>query len=143
MYQGQAEIKEGPSWLKTTIPLHSSVYGYSTFEESVVGSGLIQNDGSIDIGVRHIITGPVTNPSFTLDANSYSWNGEILEGYTLTIDHEMKSVWLTDPNGVKTNQLAKFNGKFMKIPPQTSVVITVPTSIGNKLCTNWRNNLIW
>lgn len=142
-YSGEIEFKEANSWIRCKIPLLASVYGYSQFEETVVGSGNVKNDGSVDIGVRHIIHGPYTNPSFVMGAESYSWTGYIPQGSYLTIDHDMKSVWMTDDTGKRTNQLAKFSGNFQKIPPETSVVVTANSSLNQLLVTQWKNKLLW
>ncbi len=142
-YQGQMKLTDGPSWVRADIPLRASVYGYDLFENTVVGSGLIRNRGSISSGVRHIIRGECTNPSFSFGGERYSWTGTIKDGWTLTIDHEMKSVWLTDKNGVQTNQLKNFSGKFQKVPAQGSLVLSASGETEKKIRTSWRDNLIW
>lgn len=140
-FEGTADIKEGPSYVKATIPIRCAAYGYDMFEGSVVGSGLIVNEGVIPVGVTHKIQGRITNPSFTMGGQQYVWYGTVQTGEVLTIDHEMYSVWITDVNGKQHNVLANFSGKFQKIPAGSSVAITVPSNV--HIESTWKNPRIW
>ena len=65
-YDGQANITEGPSYVKATIPFRASPYGYETFEHELEGRGLIDNYGVADMGTVHKIKGPIQTPTFVL-----------------------------------------------------------------------------
>lgn len=142
-YTGQAEITEAPTWIKAKIPLLASVYGYNLFPHDVVGSGLIYNLGAVHVGPTHEISGPTSSFSFTFGAHTYKYSNSIPANSKLIIDHEMKSVWIVDVNGTKSNAMKHFSGAFQKVPPQKSVVITVPDNIKDKFHTLWKDPVIW
>lgn len=142
-YDGQAIVKEGPSYVKATIPFRTPPYGYDMFDNEVVGNGLISNSGVIATGVKHTIIGPVTNPSFTLGERSYSWSGTVPSGSKLIIDHGMMTCYIENQNGVKTNALSKLSGTFYKIPANTSVVFYANPNYASQITTTWKNKVIW
>lgn len=142
-YQGEAKITEGPSFLRAEIPLWASVYGRKLFSHDVVGSGLLKNDGSIPVGPRIYVIGPCNPFSFVIGGETYSYSSSVPNNSKLFIDFEMKSVWIEDINGVKTNALKCFSGKFQKIPAQGSLVITVPPVIETQLHSQWSDPVIW
>lgn len=143
-YQGQAEILEGPSFIKLVAPLHTPPYGYELFENDLNGSGLIDNGrGDAPLRPKHIITGPITNPSFSLGSINYSWNGTVPSGYKLVIDHEMMTCYLEDNIGSKSNALANLNGNFQEIPAQKSAVLVANTSTESHIFTEWRCRVLW
>lgn len=142
-YDGQAVIDEGPSYVKATIPFRTSPYGYKAFEGELYGSGLVYNDGDASIGVRHIISGPISIPTFKLGDIDYRWGGSISSGCSLVIDHQMMTCYLQDPFGGKTNALAWLTGSFQKIPAHTSVVLTATGNLNNHIYTTWRDKVLW
>lgn len=143
-YTGQAEITEGPSFVKMQANLLATPYGTRSFESEILGSGLVDNgEGDTPLGPVVEITGYVSNPSFTLGEYSYSWNGIVQSGYKLVIDFNMLTCYLVDPNTKKTNAMNKFNGTFHKIERGYSEVMQVPTNIANKVNTRWKTRVLW
>lgn len=142
-YDGLANIEDGPSFVKATIPFRTTPYGYSLFDQETTGTGLVFNDGDVPVGVKHTIKGPFNNPAFTLNNIQYKWNGDIPNGYSLVIDHGLMTCYLIDGNGNKSNALANLTGKFQKVPARSSVVITAENGLGNQLITSWKNRLLW
>ena len=142
-YSGAADISEGPSFVRATIPLETSPYGYPLFDNETYGSGLIKNGGCADVGCVHKISSGAVNPSFTLGEIKYTWNGTVSSGYTLVINHEDYSCYLEDANGNKTNALTKLTGEFQKIPKESSVALTAHGNTGNYLLTTIKERYIW
>lgn len=142
-YEGKADITEGPSFVKSSIPLRVGAYGYDTFEQEVIGSGLILNNGDAPLGVRHTIDGPITNPTFQMGEITYKYVGTIQTGYSLIIDQNLLTCYLKNPNGIKKNAMSNFSGKFQKIPARTSVALNAGVGLETKLKTEWRNRVLW
>lgn len=146
-YEGQANIVDGPSYVKATIPLKTTPYGYDSFEETIVGEGSIFNYGDAPLCVKHTISGPLNQPRFRLGENTYTVNLQIAYNETLVIDHAMMSCYLIDSSGVKHNAMKHFTGKFMKIPVNTgevlSIVGDVTETTKSKYVTTWTNKYLW
>lgn len=142
-YDGQAVITEGPSYVKATIPFRTGPYGYKTFEVELYGSGLVYNEGDAPIGVKHTISGPISNPSFILGDIEYSWAGDVPENYTLVIDQQMMTCYLQDEFGTKKNAMASLSGTFQKIPAHNSVALTAIGNLESKIYTTWRDKVLW
>lgn len=142
-YSGQANIVDGPSYVKATIPLHTPPYGYDMFPYELMGNGLIWNNGDTYLYPVHRIKGPVSNPGFKLGDQHLIWSGTISSGSTLVIDHGNKTVYLEDAFGKKKNAMTGFSGKFQSIPVDGSIVLTADSNTVNRITTEWRNNLLW
>lgn len=143
-YEGLADIQEGPSYVKATIPFRATPYGHDLFDGDLDGSGLIDNTiGAAPLGVVVYIKGPVTDPSFTIDGKEFKWTGSISKSQTLVIDNNLMSVYIIEPNGKKTNALKDFTGTFYRVPKQTSVVMTVPDEIKKNVRTKWNVKRLW
>lgn len=142
-YDGQANITEGPSYVKATIPFRAQPYGYESFENELQGIGLIDNYGVAPLGVVFNISGPISNPSFTLETYSYSWNGTVPSGKTLVIDQNMLTCYLVDDFGNKENAMKNFNGKFYKIPAGQSAVLNADDETAAKMITQWKIKVLW
>lgn len=142
-YSGAAEVTEGPSFVKATIPLESSPYGYPLFEQEVYGTGLIVNDGDADSGCVHKIYAGAVNPSFRLGTITYTWSGTVPENTTLVIDHNNYTCYLESVKGTKTNAIDKLTGDFQTIPKGTSIAITAFGNTGNYLVTNFKEKILW
>lgn len=143
-YEGQAEIVSGPSYVKGTIPLHVTPYGYEMFERELYGSGLVDNSaGDTFMRPVHTISGPVTNPAFKLGIVEYVWNGSIPEGTSLVIDHDKMTCYTIDNLGQKINALAKLTGDFQSIKAAGSVVLVADENTENHILTTWRVPVLW
>ncbi len=142
-YEGQAVITDGPSFVKATIPLRTPPYGYEIFQNDLIGSGLILNSGDAPLGVQNNIKGPVSNPSFRMNETIYTYNGEVPEGKTLVIDHDLMTCYLVDGFGRKENVLANLTGEFQRIPKHSAVTLSVIGSYSRQIMTSWRNKILW
>lgn len=142
-YSGQADIVEGPSYIKATIPLHTPPYGYDMFPYELIGNGLIWNNGDTFLYPVHRISGPVSNPGFKLGEVDYRWSGYVSSGSTLVVDHGNKTVYIEDDFGKKKNAMTGFSGKFQSIPVDGSMVLTADANTVNHIKTEWRNNLLY
>lgn len=143
-YDGSANISEGPSYVKASIPLRATPYAYDMFDNELEGKGLIYNDGDTSLGVKNIITGPISNPSFTIGATAYQYNGEVSEGQEFVIDHSMMTCYTQDKSGKKLqNGLADLTGEFIRIPAKTGVVLDAPDETAAHLRTVWKAKVLW
>lgn len=142
-YDGQANITEGPSYVKATIPFRASPYGYETFEHELEGRGLIDNYGVADMGTVHKIKGPIQNPTFVLGDKTFIWNGSVPEDKTLVINNGMLTCYLVDAMGNKTNARADLEGDFYKIPAGQSVVLNADDNTAENMVTTWAIRLLW
>lgn len=142
-YDGQANITEGPSYVKATIPFRAQPYGYESFENELIGTGLIDNYGVAPLGAVHNISGPITNPSFSVGTYEYSWSGTVPIGKTLVIDQNMLTCYLVDSFGNKENAMKNFNGKFYKIPAGQSAVLNADEETASNMITQWRIKVLW
>lgn len=142
-YDGQANITEGPSYVKATIPFRAQPYGYESFESELRGTGLIDNYGVAPLGAVHNISGPITNPSFSVGTYEYSWIGTVPSGKTLVVDQNMLTCYIVDSFGRKENAMKNFSGKFYKIPAGQSAVINANSSTASKMITQWRIKVLW
>lgn len=143
-YEGQAEIVDGPSYVKATIPLTSGPYGYDMFDNELFGPGLVINNGDAPLKVKHTITGAINNPRFSLGTINYIYNGNLGTQDTLVIDHELMTCYLINNlDGKKTNVLNNLQGEFQAIPIGESVVLNATAPTSNQITTTWTNKLIW
>lgn len=142
-YSGSAEVSEGPSFVRATIPLEASPYGYPLFDQEVFGTGLLVNDGVKDVGcVNKILSGAV-NPSFQMGSITYKFNGTVPADTTLYIDHEAYTCYLETVTGTRTNVYDKLEGDFQKIPKESTVAITAFGDTGNYLVTTLKECYLW
>ena len=142
-YDGELNIEEAPSFIRATIPLNASAYGYNRFEKQVNGSGLIQNAGVARVGVINRIAGECENPSFAMGDVDISWTGTIPAGSYLFIDHGKEVCYLQDSFGNKTNARQYLNGEFVKIPVGGTIIITANDCTEAHLVTTWYDKFLW
>ena len=142
-YSGSADITEGPSFVKATIPLESGPYGYPLFEKEVLGTGLLVNDGDADSGCIHKISSGAVNPSFQMGMITYKWSGTVPADTTLYIDHNNYTCYLETVEGTRTNVIDKLTGEFQTIPKASSVAITAFGNTGDYLTTTLKEKILW
>lgn len=142
-YSGSAQITEGPSFVKATIPFEAAPYGYPLFDQTVYGSGLLVNDGDADSGCVHKISAGAVNPSFQLGTITYKWSGTVPNNTTLYIDHNNYSCYLETVAGSRENVIDKLTGEFQTIPKNTSIAITAFGNTGDYLSTNLKEKILW
>lgn len=142
-YSGAAEITEGPSYIKATIPFEASPYGYPLFDKEVAGSGLIVNNGIKDTGCVHTIFSGAVNPSFQLGTITYTWNGTVPPDTKLVIDHNNYTCYLETVEGTRTNVIDKLTGEFQTIPKESSVVLTALGNTAQYIVTSIHEKILW
>lgn len=142
-YSGSADITEGPSFVKATIPFESGPYGYPLFEKEVLGTGLLVNDGDADSGCVHKISSGAVNPSFQMGTITYKWSGTVPANTTLYIDHNNYTCYLETVEGTRTNVIDKLTGEFQTIPKASSVAITAFGNTGDYLTTTLKEKILW
>lgn len=143
-YEGQADIQSGPSYVKGTIPLQVTPYGYSMFPYELYGSGLVDNaNGDTSMRPKHTISGPITNPSFKLGTITYTWNGTVPEETSLIINHDKYTCYTLDNFGKKKNVLAQLTGDFQAIGAGKSVVLVADENTEGHILTEWVTPVLW
>lgn len=142
-YSGAAEISEGPSFVKISVPFEATPYGHPLFDQEVFGSGLLINNGLIETGCINKISSGCVNPSFQMGTIHYSWAGTVPENNTLVIDHESYMCYLETPYGEKINAITQLTGDFQKIPKESSVAITASEHTEAFLFTTIRERILW
>jgi len=142
-YDGELGVEEGPNFLRATIPLSASAYGYNRFEKQLNGSGLIQNAGIARVGVINRIAGECVNPSFSMGDVDLLWTGTVPANSYLYIDHGKEVCYLEDSFGNKTNARQYLNGEFVKIPVGGTIIITANDCTEQHLVTTWYDKFLW
>ena len=142
-YSGTANIQEGQSYVKATIPFEAKPYGYPVIEQEVYGNGLVINNGDKDVGAVHIIRGGCKKPSFQLGNITYIWNGTVPENSKLYINHEDYSCYLESVEGVRVNALNKLTGEFQKVPKGASMAITCFNNTQDYITTRIKEYVLW
>lgn len=143
-YEGQADIQSGPSFVKSTIPLQVTPYGYSMFPYELYGSGLVDNaNGDTMMRPKHTISGPITNPSFKLGTVTYTWNGTVPAETSLVINHDKYTCYTIDNFGKKKNVLAQLTGDFQAIDAGKSVVLVADENTEGHILTEWVTPVLW
>lgn len=144
-YDGQATLTEGSSYVKASIPFRTSPYGYSTFEEEMLGNGVITNGGDMDICPVTTITGYCRKPYFEINGVSYFYDNIVEDGGKLVIDHAMKSAYVIDGSGNKSNAMKDLHtNEFTKISVGSSVwVYAEDSATARQMSHTWRNRVLW
>lgn len=142
-YSGLADIAEGPSFVKATIPLETSPYGYPLFDREVYGSGLILNDGQSNVGCVNYISAGCVNPEFQLGTITYRWNGTVPDNMTLIIDHEAYMCYLESAHGYRKNAITNLTGNFQRIPKESSIVLLANANTENYIRTTLKERILW
>ena len=142
-YDGELGVEEGPSFLRATIPLTASAYGYNRFEKQLIGSGLIQNTGIARVGVVNRIAGECVNPAFSMGDVDIAWTGTVPANSYLYIDHGKEVCYLEDEFGNRTNARQHLVGEFVKIPVGGTIIITANECTEQHIVTTWYDKLLW
>ena len=142
-YDGEMTVEEGPSFVRATIPLNASAYGYNRFEKQVNGSGLVQNSGIARVGVINRIAGECSNPTFSMGDVDIAWAGTVPAGSYLYIDHGKEVCYLEDSFGNTTNARQYLTGEFVKIPVGGTIIITANDCTETHLVTTWYDKFLW
>lgn len=128
-YSGSPDIKEGPSFVKATLPFEVKPYGHPFFTQTVTGSGTLTNNGLKTSGPIIKIKGRAENPSFNFGGTTYTWNGTLALDDTLVIDNDSMLCYVVSESGRKTNGLAKLSHDFKKLEPGQSVSISAGSNV--------------
>jgi len=131
---GRAEVEEYPTWLKVHIPLKVNPYWESVTEKQFTGSGIITNEGTLDVPLIIDIKGLVTDPEVVVNGQILKYNGTLTAMDTLTIDAEHAIVTF---NGV--NALKYYEGNFPVLPIGEIAVVAAD---GGVTTFRWRERFI-
>ncbi len=142
-YSGKADIKEGPSFVKATIPFETQPYGYPLFDQIVYGSGLLVNSGDKEIGVVNEISGGCANPSFQIGDIVYKWDGTVPIDSKLVVDHSNMSCYLERNDGFRTNAMPEFTGEFQLLDKGKTIQITAMYGTEKYLRTIVKEKILW
>ena len=142
-YSGKLEMREGPSFVKATIPLELPPYGYPLFDQELFGSGLLINDGDADVGFVTTIGGGCVNPLFEVGNITYSWNGTVPINQKLVINQEDMTCYLEDFDGKKVNALDRLTGDFQKIPKATTLQLNASAGTKDYIKTVVKTKILW
>ncbi len=112
------------------------------FDQTLIGSGLMVNSGSIPVGAVVTITGEVTNPTFEMGAETFTWKGTVKKGYSLVIDMDNQSCYMIDPNGVKSLATKNLTGEFVKIPVG-SMVLQANSVTESHITAVWQEQVLY
>lgn len=143
-YTGIAQAKNKPGWVDFELPLKSaSSYGHKQFVSKLKGSGLIENKGDKEVGVKITIKGECTNPSFTLGDRTFLWKGTVQNGEELVIDTDSLTCYLINRNGIRFNAMKNLEGDTDKKVPTGSLALSVPSEIENLVETEWQELVLY
>jgi len=133
-YAGKIDLTQYPGAFEFTIPFKmSNPFIVSAFENKLVGSGTITNEGTFETPLVIEIQGPVTNPTVTVGEYDLSYTGDIVAGQTLIIDTGLMTVTLDGQNA-----LGNFTGDIEKVelPPGETIVTA---AAGGTTTFKWRD----
>lgn len=142
-YSGQLAIREGPSFIKASIPFELPPYGYPLFDQELFGSGLLMNRGDADVGFVNTIGGGCVNPMFQVGSVTYKWDGTVPINQKLVIDHEKMTCYLENFDGTRTNALDKLTGEFQNIPRGTTIQLNANSDTKNYIKTVVKEKILW
>ena len=129
-YSGKIDIDNYPQWFKFVIPFKmSSPLIRGSFDNILIGSGTITNEGNTDANMIININGLADNPTIELDGQILTYNGTIEYGQTVVIDTEKKTVMMGD-----INVLNNWCGIFPTLKPGNTNVI-----MNGNISIRWRN----
>lgn len=133
-YSGNIDIDNYPSWFKFVIPFKmSNPLIRGSFDNILIGSGTITNEGNTNANMIININGLADNPTIELDGQILTYNGTIEYGQTVVINTEKKTVMMGD-----INVLNNWCGIFPTLKPgKTNVTMNGNISI------RWRNSWLW
>lgn len=143
-YTGVADISvNAASWMEFELPLKSaSSYAHKQFNQTLIGSGLMVNSGSIPVGAVVTITGEVTNPGFTLGDEVFLWEGTVKEGHKLVIDMDGQSCYMLDESNVRTLATKNLKGEYKKIPVG-SIVLQANQNTEKHIESVWKEQVLY
>jgi predicted phage tail component-like protein len=125
-YSGNIDIDNYPSWFKFVIPFKmSNPIIRGSFDNILIGSGTITNEGNTNANMIININGLADNPTIEIDGQTLIYNGTIEYGQTVVIDTEKKTVMMGD-----INVLNNWCGIFPTLKPgETNVTMNGNISI--------------
>jgi predicted phage tail component-like protein len=131
-YAGKIDPTNYPTWFDFTIPFKMPNPFINSFDgHSLIGSGTVTNEGSIETGLVIEITGEATNPEITIGNETLKYTGTISSGDTLIIDTEKQTAKIGS-----TNAMANYNGVFPMLQPG-DVAVTASENVTVKWKDKW------
>lgn len=132
-YSGKIDIKNYPKFFEFAIPFKMEEPFTSAREESVlVGSGEINNQGSIETGLIIEIAGAVTNPTVQIGSEVLKYTGTVAAGQKLIIN----TLFMTAKIGT-ANALSGYNGVFPLVETGKTTV-----TAGSNVTIRWKDRYL-
>lgn len=132
-YSGKIDLNQYATWFPFVIPFKmSDPFIIGSFEKTLVGSGVLVNDGTFETELIISINGPATNPSVTIGGETLSYTGTVPSGQTLIIDTRKQTARIGS-----SNALSNYNGVFPMLSPGSTSV-----SAGNNVTIRWRDKWV-
>lgn len=132
-YSGKIDITNYATWFEFVLPFKmSDPFIIGSFEKTLIGSGILINEGTFETGLIIEVSGPSTNPSLTIGGEILSYTGTVPNGQKLIIDTKNETAKINN-----NNAMANYNGAFpLLYPGETSVTAT------NNITIKWRDKWI-
>jgi predicted phage tail component-like protein len=100
-YSGKIDLTRYPHAREFTIPFRMcDPFIVGAVQNELVGSGVANNNGTVETPFILIIQGAVTNPSVTVGGYTLTYTGTIEAGSALVIDTEKLTAVLDDANAL-------------------------------------------
>ena len=132
-YAGKIDLTQYPSWFDFIIPFKMSdplIVG--SYEKTLIGEGVIVNEGTFECPILVEIAGPATNPTVSVGTSVLSFTSAIAAGETLVIDTGAMTAKIGS-----VNAMAYVSGDIdYVLPPNVSVTV-VPSVSGTTV--KWRD----
>lgn len=140
-YVGVAEKpQEYENWIEFRLSFKAyDPKGYEDFERSITYEGVADNLGNDTIPARIEFTGPVTNPSVTINGAVYAYTGSVPDGSRLVVDASKRNAVIVNATGAEQNVNSNWNGRYVTMPPGNLTSVTKITNADKKFALYWRN----
>lgn len=133
-YSGKIDPTNHPTWFQFIIPFKmGNPFIIGSFEKTLVGNGVIVNEGTEENGLIIEVNGPDTNPLLTIGTAILSYTGIIASGEKLVIDTANGTV----KNG-NLNAMVNYNKVFPTLQAEESLTVFA----GSNVTIKWRDKWI-
>lgn len=129
---GKPDFVPYPNFTRVNFDLKLDPFWYSN-EKSLVGNGVIINEGTFETGLIIEVNGPSTNPTLTIGGKVLSYTGIVASGEKLVIDTERETV----KNG-NLNAMVNYNKVFPTLQAEESLAVVA----GSNVIIKWRDKWI-
>ncbi len=133
-YSGKIDITQYANWFKFVIPFKmTDPFAYGITEKSLVGNGVLINEGTFETGLKIEIAGPATNPTLTIGSDILTYNGTLISEQVLTIDTQKGTAKIGN-----VNAMDNYNGVFPLLYPDNQLIVSATSNITIKWRDKWQ-----